>query len=248
MERRREVHGEVGKCGGFPMFGDVDEECGDKSQEGWRVWKDANDAGSPLEFLVDAFGGVGSAQALAVFFWKREDGEAFREVLLQPAGELRSGLAVFGHHSFEEGLGEWAGLSLKDFADFCGDVRTHGELGNVVGGVLLEMELAALPRHGREVSGESLAQAWVIVADDEADAAEAAFQERAEKVAPVNMGFGECGADTENGASSAGIDADGKQDGRVEHDAVPADLFVAGIQDEIGISNGVQITVAPALE
>ena len=98
MERRREVHGEVGKCGGFPMFGDVDEERGDESQEGWRVWKDANDAGSTLEFLVDAFGGVGSAQALTVFFWKREDGEAFREVLLQPTREFRSGLGVFGDH------------------------------------------------------------------------------------------------------------------------------------------------------
>src|ERR1039458_4579184 len=42
-------------------------------------------------------------------------------------------------------------------------------------GILLEMELAALPRHGRKDRGTSGAQAGVVVADDELDAVETAL-------------------------------------------------------------------------
>ena len=42
-------------------------------------------------------------------------------------------------------------------------------------GILLEMELAALPRHGGEDGGTSGAQAGVVVADDELDAVETAL-------------------------------------------------------------------------
>ena len=42
-------------------------------------------------------------------------------------------------------------------------------------GILLEVELAALPRHGGKDGGARGAQAGVVVADDELDAVETAL-------------------------------------------------------------------------
>ncbi len=67
-------------------------------------------------------------------------------------------------------------------------------------GILLEVELAALPRNGGEESSASGAKARVVIADDEGNTVEAAVLERGEEVAPVNLGFAECSADAEDGA------------------------------------------------
>ncbi len=110
------------------------------------------------------------------------------------------------------------------------------------------MELAALPGHAWKAAHEGLAQAWVIVADDEGDPVQAALLERVEESTPVDVGFGERGADAEDGAGAASIDGDGAQDRAVEDGAIAAHLFIAGIEDEMRMRQRVQRPVTPDLQ
>ena len=82
---------------------------------------------------------------MAVLDGEGEDGEAFRDVEIEPGGEFGSGLGVFGDHGVEESLGERASLGMEDLAEFGGDGRAQGEFWDIMRGILLEMELAALP-------------------------------------------------------------------------------------------------------
>jgi hypothetical protein len=86
----------------------------------------------------------------------------------------------------------------------------------------------------------------VVVAGDVGDAAEAALEEALEEAAPMHLGFAESDADAQESAFAVGPDAQGEQDGAIEQLAVLADLFVAGIEDEIG--KGAEGAIAPLLE
>ena len=48
------------------MVGGLGEQSRDQAQEGGFVWEDGGDTGAAFEFLVDAFEGVGGAQAALV--------------------------------------------------------------------------------------------------------------------------------------------------------------------------------------
>ena len=66
------------------------------------------------------------------------------------------------------------------------------------------------------------------------------------KARQVNLGFAQGDAAAQEGALAIGPDAQGDEDGAVEQLAVLPDLFVAGIQDEIGkVAEG---ALAPLLE
>ena len=78
------------------------------------------------------------------------------------------------------------------------------EAGDVGLGVLLEVELAALPGDGGEDSAAGGGEAGRVVADEELEAAEAALLEALEKVAPVDFGFAEGDAGTEDLALAIG--------------------------------------------
>lgn len=210
--------------------------------------KDADDSGATFDLLTEPFGGIGSAHPDAVFFGQGEDGEAFWDVLFEPGREFRGGFAVLGDDGFELGLSLPEGLRLEDLAQFGCDVGTEGYLGNVVEGILLEMELAALPEDAGKAGGSGGAQAGMIIADDEGDSMEAALLQGTQEVAPVSLGLAESGADPQDGALTGGIDADGEKDRTVDDGAIAADLLVTGIQDEIRIGDVVEWTIAPELE
>ena len=74
---------------------------------------------------------------------------------------------------------------------------------------------------------------------------EAAVLEGGEEVAPVDLGLAQGDADAENGALSRGADADGDEHGAGEDGSLDADLFVAGIEGEVGIGLGVEAAGAP---
>ena len=66
------IHVEV-RFGGFPIVGSFREESGDEAEEGGFVWKEGDDTSAgalsaveraAFEFLVDAFEGVGGAEAV----------------------------------------------------------------------------------------------------------------------------------------------------------------------------------------
>jgi len=77
-----------------------------------------------------------------------EDGEAQGDVLLDPRGELRVGAGVAGDDLFESALCGGEIRAEEDAAHGFGDSGPLVEAGDVGLGVLLEMELAALPRDG----------------------------------------------------------------------------------------------------
>ena len=90
------------------------------------------------------------------------------------------------------------------------------EAGNISLGILLEVELAALPRHGGKDGGARGAQAGVVVADDELEAVETALLQALEEVAPMDFGFAQGDADAQDGAFALGVDAQGDEDGTIQ--------------------------------
>jgi hypothetical protein len=112
----------------------------------------------------------------------------------------------------------------------------------------LEVKLAALPADAWEAGDGGVAEAGVIIADDEGGAVETPLLKGTQEVTPVGLSFAERGADAENGALAGGIDADRQQDGAVDHGSIAADLFITGIEDEIRVGNVVEWTLAPEFE
>ena len=75
-------------------------------------------------------------------------------------------------------------------------------------GVLLEMELAALPGDGGKDGLAGGSHARIVIAEDGAGAAETAGDEGGEEFAPMDFGFAQGGADAGDGAFAIGADAD----------------------------------------
>ena len=74
----------------------------------------------------------------------------------------------------------------------------------------------------------------MVVADEEFDAGETLGLKAGEELAPVDLGLAEGDADSENGALAVGADTQGDEDGAVDEMAAEADLFVAGVDEDIG--------------
>ena len=79
---------------GFPVLADLDGQSGDEAQEGGSVGEKAGDAGAALEFLVDAFDGVGGAQAGLVGRGQDEDGQPLGQVFLHPRGQFGGAFGI----------------------------------------------------------------------------------------------------------------------------------------------------------
>lgn len=176
----------------------------------------------------------------------REDSEALRDIPLHPGGELWGRFGVEIHESFEAGLGGGEILRVEDGSDVGGHAVAHVETWDVSLGVLLEMELAALPGHRGKDGLACGGHAWMGVADDELGAAQAACDQRREELAPMSLRFTQRHADAQDGAFAICADADGDEHGAVHQQAAMAHLLVAGIEDEIRA--GFQRAVAPELE
>ena len=139
-------------------------------------------------------------------------GEAF----LHPGGKLWSEGGVGGDDLPEPGLGVGAIRGEEDAADVGGDFDAQIEAGDAGLGVLLEMELAALPGDGGEDGATGGGEAGMVVADEELEAAEAALLEALEEVAPVGLGFAEGDAGAKDLALAIGADAEGDEHGAVD--------------------------------
>ena len=96
------------------------------------------------------------------------------------------------------------------------------------------MELAPLPGDGREDRGAGRPEAGMVITDEELDAGETAELKAGEELAPVDLGLAEGDADTEDGLLAVGADGHGDEDGAIDEMAAVADLFVAGVDEDIG--------------
>jgi len=237
---------EVG-FGGLPVVGDFHEDGGDQAQATFWGGEDGDDAGSAADLFVEGFAEVGGAEAFSDGLWEGEDGEALGEIMLHPRGELRSVFLVFQDGEGEQIAGRLKTGRLEDGSDVGSDGMFHFLLWNVGLGVLLEVELAAIPRDGREDGGEGGLEAFVGVTGDGAGDSEATIFETGEELAPVDFGFGEGDGGAEDGAFAVGaVDADGGEDGTGAHYAGRADFFITGIDDDVG--HGGDGAVAPGIE
>ena len=111
---------------------------------------------------------------------------------------------------------------------------------------MLEMELAALPGDGGKDGGSGGGETGMGVTDNEGEAMKAAGLEGGKEGAPVGFSLAQGDADAEDRAFPIEVDADGDKDGAVQELAALADLFVSGIQDDIG--TGAQRAFPPGLK
>ena len=165
-----------------------------------------------------------------------ENGEAFWEVMLHPCCEFWGGFGVVCDDFGEAAFGGWAVLGEEDAADVGGDFCAHVETRDVGLGVLLEVELAALPGDGWEDGAACGGEAGVVIGDDDLEALEAACLQALEERAPVDLGFGKGDAEAEDLAFPIRADAEGDEHGAVENPPGLADFFVSGIENDIGES------------
>lgn len=92
-----------------------------------------------------------------------KDLESFGDGGLHPVAQIGCALAVFFDECFEFGFCVLKSVGIEDRAYVGTDGFAHVELGHVGLCVLLEMELASLPRRGIEDGSESGADALVRV-------------------------------------------------------------------------------------
>jgi len=138
---------------GLPVVANFVEQGGDQAQEGGFIGEDPGDSGAAFDFLVDAFQRVAGAQATLVGHREGEDGEALGEVGLHPGGQLWRAGGITGHDFFEAEFCGWAIGAVEDTPNGLGDSGALIQAGHISLGVLLEMELAALPGHGGQDGG-----------------------------------------------------------------------------------------------
>ena len=232
--------------GGLPFIAEFVEQGGDQAQEGGFIGEEAGDAGAAFEFLVDPFQSVAGAQSGLVGERQGEDGKALGQVGFHPGGEFGSAGGIESDDFLEAAFSARTIRAVEDTADGFGDGGPLVQAGDIGLGILLEVELAALPRHGRKDGGAGGAQAGVVVADDELDAVETALLQALEELAPMDFGFAQGDADAQDGAFALGVDAQGDEDGAIQELAPVPDLFVASIQDQVG--KGGQRAGAPGWE
>ena len=74
----------------------------------------------------------------------------------------------------------------------------------------------------------------MIVTDNKVDAVEAALEKALEEGSPVEFGFSESDTDAQKGAFAIEANAQGDEHGAIQQLAVVPDLFIAGVQDQVG--------------
>ncbi len=177
---------------------------------------------------------------------KGEDGEALGEIFLQPGGEFWGGVRVGGDEFLEAGLSGEAVGTVEHRADLVGDEGALIQTRDVGLGVLLEMELAALPGDAGEHGLPSRPEALVGITDEQPGGMKPALLEAGQEGPPVHLGFTEGDADAQHRAFAIGAHADGDEYGAVQHLPAVADFFIAGVDKDIPA--GFQRAGAPAFQ
>src|SRR5512134_2958468 len=218
----RVVPVDVDAVRGCPVLVDLDEDGGGEAEQGIAVGEDADLAGAAFDLLLDCpLDGVGGTHAPPVRLRQGEDGEAFGDVVLEPVGEAVGRATVGSDEAVEFLLRGLQRGGIPDPPQLGADPLADGDVGGLLNGVLREVKLAALP----DVTGQDGAagglQPGMVVADDEADAADAAVDQAVEEGSPVDFGFRWIAGDAEHAPSPVRPDADGgEQGGIADHAAL----------------------------
>jgi len=231
---------------GFPLGTYFDEERGEEAEHGGFIGEETGDARAAFEFKIDAFQGVGSSEFELMARREVNGVEALEDILLHPGGEFWRGGGIGCHNGFESQAGGGTIRGVEDAPNVGRDLSAQIQAWNIGLGVLLEVELAALPGDSGKDRGARGAQTGMIVANDVGDALEVALLQIEEESPPVGFGLAEGHTEAENRALALGIDAQGDEDGAIDQTAAVADFFVTCVEDEIGIN--AQLAMAPGVE
>ena len=165
--------------------------------------------------------------------WEGEGGKALREVFLHPRGEFWGGGGMGGDDFLEAGLsGEPIG-AIENGADGVGDGGALVQARHMRLGILLEMELAALPGDARKDRLAGGPEAFVVITDDQPWGMETALLETGEKGAPMDLRFAQGDADAQDAAFAIGADAQSNEHGTIENLPPLPDFFIAGVDEDI---------------
>ena len=125
-------------------------------------------------------------------------------------------------------------VGVKYRGNVGGDFAFEVLFGDVLLGVLLEVELAALPGGGGEAGSEGGSQAGVGVGGDEVGNSQAALAQAVGKFTPVDFSFAQgAGYAEDHSFSVFAAHADGDQGGAISDGAVDADFVVGGVEGEV---------------
>src|SRR3954462_6401585 len=120
---------------------------------------------------------------------KLEHGQTLRDVRLQPSTELRRRLEIFVHGQPQPPVRFGPVRRIEDGAQVAREFAAQSHARHIMTRVLLQMKLAALPRHARKPSLPRGLQPSMIIADNQFYSMQPARLSPREKVAPVYFRF-----------------------------------------------------------
>ena len=157
----------------------------------------------------------GRAQAHAVGGGEVEDRQTFRNGNFSPFGQLGVLLAPGLQRRLQEPLGFHLVRGIEDRAKHRGDGFSRLLPGDELAGVLLQMELAALPGNRGQYRPAGGLEPRMVVGDDELGAMKPAGKQTLQEAPPVDLGFARGHRATEHPALARSLDADGDQHGAI---------------------------------
>ncbi len=110
----------------------------------------------------------------------REDRQALGYCIFHPVRKLWSRLAILLDCKSKLAIGLGAIRGVEDGSQIGGYLESHRDLRYVLHGVLLQVELATLPRHAVETSFSGRGQSFMGIADDQLDAVQPSLDQRTE--------------------------------------------------------------------
>lgn len=146
-------------------------------------------AGAALDLAVDAFKAVGGTQAGTLAVREFECRKAFGQIVLGPLRELGRIRLPGIKRLTQEPLGLGLVGSVEDRADTQGYRFLLIKTGDIRPGVLLQMELAALPGYAGQGGPTGGLEAGMIVGYDQFYATQAAPDQAIEESAPMDLGL-----------------------------------------------------------
>jgi hypothetical protein len=97
---------------------------------------------------------------------KRKNGQSFWNVALQPIGKLGSAVRILLNRFAQLGFGLGSIRGIEYGSDICCHFSLHALARYILTGILLQVELAALPRYPAEHRFAGCLQTYVGIADE----------------------------------------------------------------------------------
>ena len=132
---------------------------------------------------------IRGAQQSSKRSWEGKDGKAFRDVGCKPFRQTRSALLVFRNGFGKVGVCSSSVGSIEDHPKVCRHFGLHLLAWHIGLRILLEMELASLPRDATKDCYSSCPQSCMVVTGEEVHTSETALLQAFKKGSLVDFMF-----------------------------------------------------------